>query len=749
MERVAPDGRFWRLDGDLMPAPVHQPTFTPYTLPPVLQGQPTGVFRYVNGMFFPLPSVRWTEITYRKGPYPPRATFRYAYGEPAGFAGAPFETVLPVVKSYTTFDTVYLDDRLVVATIDMDGNLAFLFDGFVQIPEASISGQNYTQSFQAQGVAIRCWDIPIMGSFRRDMNSLTDPMRTIYTDIPARVNPDGKPNRTAYSDTSAFDYDYILDGFQFPVFTDDLMSVNSDSKIVSLSNKKIQKWDLAGVVRYLLAVGNSKELFVKNPDFGTIERSFWNTNTDGTTSYIYCRDMVISGKPWPEALHQAIHNHGFSFTFRLGTKSGRPYNYITFERERDGQGAPLKSLYLQQSGTTVDPALSNVKGLNLSVDASQVVNAYVVDHKVDEYEIGVILAPGFDIDRVNDPLNTQKFLSTNVDPAANRDKYRLFVADECGEGHYILPRQSFSSGYPFRQFEQLWGLNYVVRRRPGYGPCFSYDKNGQRYNPQLFVVTNWGSIVGQGDPPMLFDKTKVDNNRTPYIIPIKGSWAMLHDRLGVRLTCLNPQQWNIGEIHPSNPAYGKVSSTIDMINNLISYDTAHPENHFFLLLTCVISSDRKATQAIAPKRSTSPTQFAVARSIDAHDRYKRWAVHKSSAYQQDNAVLTGSNLDDTRARFYARDDSAAAQTYAESLRASTETPSMGGSVTIGRLTNNYFVGDRISSIYPRMSMQTNIPTQQYPNRYPMVVQLTWRNEPEQSTTLQLDDRRSESDPVEL
>ena len=74
---------------------------------------------------------------------------------------------------------------------------------------------------------------------------------------------------------------------------------------------------------------------------------------------------------------------------------------------------------------------------------------------------------------------------------------------------------------------------------------------------------------------------------------------------------------------------------------------------------------------------------------------------------------------------------------------------MGGSVTIGRLTNSYFVGDRIDSIYPRMTLQTNIPTQQYPNRYPMVVQLTWRNEPEQSTTLQLDDRRSESDPVEL
>ena len=730
--------------------PTTSGTFNPYALPPALMGQPTAVFRCDGaGGFTPLPSVRWMDITYRKGPYPPRATFRYAYGEPSGFAGATFESVLPIIKTNITDDTVFLDDRVVVATIDDAGNPLFLFDGFVQIPEASISGQSYSLAFQAQGVAIRCWDVPLMGSFRRNMNSLTTPNSTIYTDLPARVNPEGKPNRTAYSDSSPFDYDYSLDNFKFPVFTDDLMVTNADGKIPNLNNNKLQLWDLGGVVRYILAVGNSKQLYVNNPDFTVLDTSFWAYNDDGTTTYIYCRDMVLSGKPWPEALNEAIRNQGFSFTFRLGTKNGLPFNYITFERERDGYGATVKSLYMQSTGDTIDPSQTNTRALSLAVDASQVVNAYVVDHKCDEYEVGIVLAPGFSVDKVNDPLHPERFLTSNQDASAPRDAYRLFIADECGEGHVFLDNAAFTTNQPFKQFNQLWGNNYAIRRRPGYGPCFSLDATGQRYKPQLFILTNWGK-PNQDPPPMLYDSGQVSGaSQTPYIIPIKGSWEMLRDRLGVRLTCANPQAWNIGDIDPTNPAYGKVPPTVDMINNIITYDYKNPQNHLFLLLTCVISADRKATQALAPKRAVSPTQFAVARSIDAHDRYKRWAAHKSSAYQASNSSLYGNQIDDTRARFYARDDSAAAQAYAEGLRASTETPSIGGSVSIGRLCNSYQVGDRIDALRDRMSLQTNIPSKTMPNRYPVIVQITWRNEPEQSTTIQLDDRRSESDPVEL
>jgi len=715
----------------------HQPTFTPYTLPPVLQGQPTAVFKLVGGMLFPLPSVRWTEITYRKGPYAPRATFRYAYGEPAGFAGAPFEAVMPILKSVTTFDTVMLDDRIVVATIDTNGELAFLFDGFVQIPEASVSGQNYAQTFQAQGTAIRCWDTPMMGSYRLNANDPVpdDFSKYKHTYLPARVNPDGKPNCTgmiADNGTTRI----------IPAFTDDLLAPDKDGKVV-IFNRNTYLWDLVSVACYCLNFAGTK--YVDTPGPVDYERLLVDYKDDGTPAPIYCRDMVLSGKPWPEALHQAIRNHGFTFTFRLGTKGGLPYNYLTFERERDGLGSPLKSLYMQTAGTTIDPGATNTKAFSIAVDSSQVVNQYYVDRKCDEYEVGVILAPAFPV--VAADANTpQKWLASNTDPAADRDKYRLFTADECGEGHYFLSSKNYLQGFPFKEWDLVWGTDWVVRRRPGYGPCFSQDLKGQRYKPQLAILTNWG-VNGMDDPPRLFKKW-VDIVQTPYIVPIKGSWELLHDRLGVRITCENPMSWKIGKIDPSNPAYGKVPETIDLVNNLLSYDHGNPQKHLFLMLTCVVSSDRKGSFAEATKRAISPTQFAVTRTVDAHDRYKRWAVHKSSAYQQAGS-LYGEQVDDVRARYYARDDSQAAITYAESLRASTETPNMGGSVTIGRLTNAYFVGDRINSIYPRMSLQTSIPDKNIPNRFPMVVQVTWRNEPEQSTTLQLDDRRSESDPVEL
>jgi hypothetical protein len=67
---------------------------------------------------------------------------------------------------------------------------------------------------------------------------------------------------------------------------------------------------------------------------------------------------------------------------------------------------------------------------------------------------------------------------------------------------------------------------------------------------------------------------------------------------------------------------------------------------------------------------------------------------------------------------------------------------MAGAVTIGRLTNGYCVGDRIDALVGRMPMQTNATPGGELSRFPMVVQLTWRNDAEQSTTLQLDDRRS-------
>jgi hypothetical protein len=734
-----------------MPSP--SGTFTPFALPPALTGQPTAVFRYGGGVFSPLPTVKWVEIEYRKGPYPPRATFRYAY-RADGTPAAPFEAVLPIVKSSTTADTIYLDDRLVVATVDDTGAVSFLFDGFVQIPEASISGQSYDLTFQAQGVAIRCWDAPLVGSWRRDAYYPDNLAQATWCQgISGRINPDGKPNATGGPTGAAYDYTWPepnLPGQYSPLFFDARYPTTRGDLHPFLPYAV--PWTLGMAARYLLAAGNGLQLWVANPDFSAIDATLQSINVDGTTSPICCKDTVISGTPWPEALHEAIRSHGFTFTFRLGNAGGLPYNYLTFERERDGIGSPIKSLYLQPPATTIDPSRSNAKAFDLAVDGSQIVNAYYVDHKADEYEIGVVLAPGFAIDVVNDALHPEKWLASNPDPAADRDRYRLFLADECGEGHWFLSAGRFQANFPFKQFTQLWGPEWVVRRRPGYGPCFTLDSSGNRRKPQLAVLTNWGK-AGGADPPLLFDKTVVPcgkpGSNPATIVPVKGSWELLHDRLGVRLTMPDPTQWNIGAIDPSNPAYSALNGgVINLLQNYQTFSEHKPGAHLYLLLTCVVEADRKTNTALATRQPTSPTAYQVARYVDGHDRYRRWAVHSSSSFQSGNSGLYGTNIDDPRARYYCRDDSAAAQAYAEAMRASTETPSMGGTVTIGRLTNQYFVGDRVDAMMGRMNLQTNTPGSPTP-RYPMIVQLTWRQEPEQATVLQLDDRRSESDPVEV
>ncbi len=732
-------------------------TFDPYDLPPVTAARPTAVFRWTDAGMEPMPTVRWTEISYRKGPYPPRATFRYAY-RADGSPTAPFEAVLPINKWTWTDDTISIDDRLVVATIDDDGQVAYLFDGFVQIPEGSISGKGYTLAFQAQGAAIRCWDTPLIGSIRRHADAVDDTDNDVWCKaMPARVNPEGRPNCVA-GDWLDIDRDayWPSTGARYPVFYDDQMP--RFAAALEASRPISSKWTIAQVARYILACGNGDRPYVDYPDGSAVERalSAFVPLADGTMSYgpIYCKDMVISGKPWPNALNEVISHHGFTFAFRLGTKDGLPHNYLTFERERDTATAPIKSLYLQ-SGGIVNPALSNVKAFGLAVDGTQIVNAYWVDSKPDEYEIGIVLAPGFRIDP-GDVDDDTTFLTSNTSPTADRDKYRLFVADECGEGHWDLLSGAWVDLQPFTGFEHIWGPEWVRRRRPGYGPCFSVDDLGVAKKPQLAIMYGYNAAVEKANPPFLPTYAGADGaGAGMVIIPVKGSWTLETKRLGVRLAGEDPHAWSIGKLSDDNAAIlddwsaFSVDGTVDVVKWFSEFDTTSPALNAYLLLTCVVRADRRVSPSLARRRKTSPTRYEVARYVDGHDRYKAQAVHVSSNYARTETSLTDRGDDSTFARIFTRDDSEAALQYAEGLRSAKECPSMAGSVTIGRITNQYFVGDRIDAIVGRMSLQTNIPGPNEEPRYPMVVGVTWKHEPEQVTVLQLDDRRNEGDPVEV
>ena len=140
----------------------------------------------------------------------------------------------------------------------------------------------------------------------------------------------------------------------------------------------------------------------------------------------------------------------------------------------------------------------------------------------------------------------------------------------------------------------------------------------------------------------------------------------------------------------------------------------------------------------AAPRLGSPTQFARWRVSDARDHFQYNTVSLGSPYY----LADGGNGTDP---FVVRDDTAAAQTHANTLRSATEFPAIAGSVFLPFITNYYEVGDRIWKISGRnANLQTNVATAagEAPD-YPWVVSVAWTNLPDrQGTEIQLSDHRA-------
>lgn len=725
----------------------------PITTPPGHGTVDTACYKYAGGQLIPLPLVRWVEISEYRGPQPPRATFRYAY-PPSSNNPVLFEHFLPVRSDQVSVppDLLKVDDRIVVIGMTPQGQQRYLFDGFVQIPEGRVSGDSYSLPFQAQGTPIRCWDQPIQGSVRRSVFTPSNFLLDFDTDLPARVNPDGKPNGTAYgAGTPTFDWDHRTDvntlgrTFRFPVFFDELYP--TDSPLHDDASKPyVRKWDLGMAARYLLAKGNGLEQYVENPDFDSITNALSAAvplpgkvidPTDNTTfEYVLvtCPDTVLSSRPWPEVLQQLIAPHGFNFCFRLEADSGGfPRWRLEFFRERDNIGAVYKDLQLQAAGATLDITQSNTRQFAIARDASQIVNSYRAYGAINEYEVGFVLAPMFEIDG-DDINNTKDFKTGNNNASADTNKYRLFGIDECGEGHWSYSANAFVQGTG-RQFDftPLFGAGkWVVRRRPPGGQLFSRDPNDNRRKAFLGLLTNW-----DGEPPAIWD-------RKGEFRPLKTSMNLENFRTGVRLTCNDPSKLAIGDA--VDAASTLAANEIDVVQRLVATLTIpNSLGRVHFVLFCTVPADEALTPT-SGRRAASPTGFSVQRIVEADDRYKQQYIHRSSHWF--NTTTTGvlSSGDDWK---LVRDDLDAGYRYVQSKRSATESPSFGGNATIGRLVNSYQVGDRVRKIDGRMSLQANVNTENKEGpRYPSVVSRIWTNEPDQSTVLQLDDRRAEGEPIE-
>jgi hypothetical protein len=686
---------------------------------------PLVVCRYHDGpdrddnRFEILANVACDHIQYTEGPHPPVAQFHYlldviaeANGFPTQFehlwcpgATAPAAVVRP-------------DERIVVLSWTPHGERRVLFDGFAQVPQVDLGPDDQVVSFTAVGIAARCFDQPVIGRLMRPADDY-DAAEPVSVDLPCRFNPDGRPNCTP----AGHDVNQSDPAKRYPVFTDEQLTRSPDPRTA---------WTLSGAIRYLLALNT--EQYVRNPDFGDLDALLKVRSpkpgagmidpADPSTydaADITVRDYDASNKPWPDAVAELAGYAGFGFAFVTRTDdAGHPVTFADLYRVDNGESTAAKVLWLDKAGSMIDPARNTVSQLHLARDLNAVVNSFSLETALRRVECSIVLAPGF-IPAAGDETaaNRQAFKAANLRLASAevRDKYRLYVADEAGEGHWdgswVTTALDLSAVFKPKDDGTP---SYVKRVRPGSHTLLSADSKGTPYRACLHFSRDYA-----GPTPAVWDGSG-------HWQPIDGGWRLLTDRLGILVTCEDPEAWPIGEYTGPDPQeHSKILRGITSQANPSGANT-----RFVLCLTTVIDDDL-AVPAYAPARVASPTKFPRIRRVDARDHFQLHTVAAHSFFNQTNEDIV------------VRDDTDKALAHARQLRATHEMPPLAGSVTLPFLTNAYEVGDRISVIRGReASLRGNAANDQGEGpAYPRVVAVAWHFAGEQqSTVLQLSDLRA-------
>ena len=581
-------------------------TITPSAGPPGGIATPLVVSRYDptadTHFFVPVPNVECLQIQRGRGASPSVARFRYRMATPQLNPGWPsrIEQIFgldAIVGPYV----LGVDERIVVTTIDppMPGSTAIqytvLFDGTCQVPQMDASGDTEQVTFQAVGIEMRCWETPVGQATFRSGPDLT--VNDGSADVPdlrtTRFNPDGWANATALGFWSGgedpADEDEEEDGdpeegggkggeddepgedMSDDGPTDTLYPVFMRTPTDGIRDRKyFQLWTLSMVVRYLLAVYNGKEEFVKNPLFGTLTAildsfevkdgvDFDPTNPDTYTEEpITVEDYDATGDPWPVAIEKVISPYGYGMQFVLDEdEDGKPRTTLQFFRTDAANGIGPKYVFLAQAGSGYDPSTSNVTEVSINRDVAAVFNQVELDTELIRHEIGVVLAPapwGNNPDTWGiDPADVHNIKNYTVgDPAFtgnNVDKYRTFIFDEDGVGHWDFDKNmvvvGFASGMdtifgkpappPDDPFADPIPKYACIPRKP-LGTLFSRRiVDGDRLRAQLHVSRNpgatgpyvWASV---GDWQLVKD----------------GTWELLPDRIGIRFTVENPNDLFVG-----------------------------------------------------------------------------------------------------------------------------------------------------------------------------------------------------------
>ncbi len=642
------------------------------------------------------------------------------------------------------------EDRIVVKVFQDAKNerdFSIYFDGFSEAPELHVSPSGQSVTFDASGVGIRLFDEPIHQRLERDASTPKTPgVETRFLiDGPTIFNPDGKKNSTfTNSDMTeletgvAWNGEYaeqVQNGDEseedtsagfFPIFLDP----NARDEFGAASTW----WTLSSAAMYLIGHYNDEE-YVANPDLSVLHKLLSGRrqkdgadyfDSDDPSTYvdeeIELPEYDATGKHWPTALDELLGFSSFASKFEIGTdEDGEPDNVIDVYR-KDGTGiSDPKDVYFQQAFQNLDPSKTNTQEISITRDYKNSFNAVVVDTKPTQYEVSIVLAPGFAPATGDESAsNRTQYLRSNFDVTASattRDKYRLYVADESGEGHWEDENWETNPLDLSDVFEDDSSGNrtYCHRRRPGKDKLISTDSLGKPLRATLAISRDYANTT-----PAAWDRTGTWQ-------PVTQGWQLLDDRLGIYITAENPEEWKTGTY--TGPNGQEVSQTVRGVTSQANPSGAN--TRFYLRLTCVIEADKRPV-AVVPRRKSSALKFDRIRYSHSKEAFAIRTITESSVNGDRGVTTTYGDTDAIKA-------------FAAQVQQAHENPAIAGRVVIPHLDRSYQIGDAIRAVAGRdLALDTNAGKEQGESpRYPLVVARTFDFQNGQRTILSLSDFRAD------
>lgn len=665
-----------------------------------------------------LDNVRCVFVERHEGPDPGVAGFRYVFASHGPFvdAEAPMSAEQALDDNYALPKTVSPGDRLLVQATAWDESVEFLFDGYVLDFKMNLGRDVEQVDFVALGVAKRAWDTLIPGMLMRQGSSVStggEDADDVRTDHVAQFNAKGRPNRTP--DDAETD---AGDGRLHHVFVSPDMIRKDDVRAF---------WTLPQAVKYLLYTCNKDEYHVRNPEPDWIDELLVSREPKTEEGVIYdpddpetydatdirAVDSPLTGRDWPTTVHRMLRDKGFGMQFLLYAEEDKPATELDIYLHEAQKPKPL---YLAPRGSALNPSYTNTARARVSRDFTEVANVWTVQGRPVRYECSFILAPGFPAvssDASAASLSRWEDTAVKANPD-DRDGYRKYWIDECGEGHYKVGEatkltDAFDFDGPFGT--PVDGVaRWVERPRKPIGELLTKGPDGKPLKARLSYSHDYVPPIV---PPEFWQGTGTWK-------PISGGWDLLPDRIGIRITAKNPNAWNVG----ADPDTGApvVLRGVEGPNNV-----SGAGGGFYLRLTVVVEAD-ECVKATADRRFRSPLTYDIERVVDARDRLQKDVVDLSSEFNQTDDYIVD------------RDDTDAARAEALAYRAAADAGVLSGSVLVPYLTTHYGVGDRISGLAGRgVGFRTDGGGDGATPLYPIVEGVRWDLEDGQKTTLFLSD----------